>query len=131
MYVCGKLTFKIPENLKEMIRRLWSEGDTRREIAKSCGVSEGTVYNVVEEWKQLIGQRDAEAIRELSTSTKRNGIDIGQRAQGFRIHVLLRKTIWNLFSVLSLKNVEKLPIYLAIISISWTWLSSQKLLLLA
>ncbi|MGH9965539.1 MAG: helix-turn-helix domain-containing protein [Nitrososphaeraceae archaeon] len=85
------LTFRIPQNLKGMIIRLWSEGDTRRKIAKSCGVSEGTVYNVVEEWKELIGQRDAEAIRELSTSTKRNGIDIGQCAQGFRIHVLLKK----------------------------------------
>jgi hypothetical protein len=91
MYAFGKLNFKIPQNLKGMIIRLWSEGDTRRKIAKSCGVSEGTVYNVVEEWKELIGQRDAEAIRELSTSTKRNGIDIGQCAQGFRIHVLLKK----------------------------------------
>lgn len=85
------MTFKIPQNLKEMILRLWSEGEIRRNIAKSCGVSEGTVYNVVEEWKQLIGRRDAEAIRVLSTSTKRNGIDIGQCAQGFRIHVLMKK----------------------------------------
>jgi Homeodomain-like domain len=91
MYACGKLTFKIPQNLKEMILRLWSEGDTRRSIAKRCGVSQGTVYNVVQERNELIGQRDAEAIRELSFSTKRNGVDIGQCAQGFRIHVLLKK----------------------------------------
>jgi transposase len=71
MYACGNMTYKIPQNLKEMIIRMWTEGDTRRVIAKSCGVSEGTVYNVVEEWKQLIGQRDAEAIRELSSSTKK------------------------------------------------------------
>jgi hypothetical protein len=38
--------------------------------------AKGQVYNVVQERNELIGQRDAEAIRELSISTKRNGIDI-------------------------------------------------------
>jgi hypothetical protein len=87
----GRLTFKIPQDLKEMVIRLWTEANTRKSVAKSCGVSEGTVYNIVEEWKQLIGQRDAEASRELSTSLKRNGIDIGQCVQGFRIHLILKK----------------------------------------
>jgi transposase len=44
------LNFKIPENLRHSVIRLWTEGKSRKHIAITCGLGEGTVSNIVAEW---------------------------------------------------------------------------------
>ena len=65
----------ISENTKKTVIRLWVEGNSRNEIALITGVSEGTVSNIIAEWRWKFGDGDADAIRELGINMKRTGID--------------------------------------------------------
>jgi hypothetical protein len=85
------LNFKIPENLRHSVIRLWTEGKSRKHIAITCGLGEGTVSNIVAEWRQNLGNGDAEALRELGINMKRTGIDAAKCAQGFKISMIMRK----------------------------------------
>jgi Homeodomain-like domain len=71
-----KLNYKIAENIQRKIIRLWLEGKSRKDIALTCDVSEGTVSNVIADWKQTLGEGDADALRELGINLKRSGIDM-------------------------------------------------------
>ena len=85
------MTYKIPENIRQTVIRLSLEGNSRKHIAVTCGVSEGTVSNIIADWRQKLGYGDAEALRELGINMKRARIDAAQCAQGFRISMILRK----------------------------------------
>lgn len=86
-----KLNYKIAENIQRKIIRLWLEGKSRKDIALICDVSEGTVSNVIADWKQTLGEGDADALRELGINIKRSRTDAPQCAQGHRISMILRK----------------------------------------
>jgi hypothetical protein len=60
-------------------------------FAVTYGVGEGTVSNIVEEWRQKLGNGDVEALRDLGSNLKRTGIDAVQCAQGFRMSMTVRK----------------------------------------
>ncbi|HYX54779.1 MAG TPA: helix-turn-helix domain-containing protein [Nitrososphaeraceae archaeon] len=81
----------LPENTRQTVIRLWLEGKSRKHIALISGVSEGTVSNIIDEWRQKLGDGDAEALRELAINMKRIGIDAVQCAQGYRISSIMRK----------------------------------------
>ena len=51
----------LPENTRQTVIRLWLEGKSRKHIALISGVSEGTVSNIIDEWRQKLGDGDAEA----------------------------------------------------------------------
>ena len=85
------LTSNISENTKQTVIRLWIEGNSRKDIALITGVSEGTVSNIIAEWRQKFGDGDAEAIRELGINMKRLGIDADQCAEGLRISSIMKK----------------------------------------
>jgi hypothetical protein len=85
------MIFKIPENQKEIVTRLFLEGETRKNIAKKCGVSEGTVSNITDELRRQIGQGDAESLRDFVVSLKKVGLNISQCFEGSRTHALLKK----------------------------------------
>src|SRR5215208_5734418 len=85
------MNYKISDDIQRKIIRLWLEGKSRKDIALICNVSEGTVSNVIADWKQKLGEVDADALRELGSNLKRSGIDAAQCAQGHRISMILRK----------------------------------------
>jgi hypothetical protein len=85
------MIFKIPENMQQTVIRLWLDGKSRNYIARTCGVGEGTVSNIISDLKLKLGNGDAEALRELGSNLKRTGIDAAQCAQGHRIFMILRK----------------------------------------
>jgi hypothetical protein len=91
LYLAENLNYKIAENVRRKIIRLWLEGKSRKDIALICDVSEGTVSNVIADWKQTLGEGDADALRELGINLKKSGIDAAQCAQGHRISMILRK----------------------------------------
>jgi hypothetical protein len=92
IYSCHKImSYKISDDIRRKIIRSWLEGKSRKEIALFCDVSEGTVSNVIADWKQTLGEGDADALRELGSNLKRSGIDAAQCAQGHRISMTLRK----------------------------------------
>ena len=85
------MNYKISEDIQRKIIRLWLEGKSRKDIALLCNVSEGTVSNVIADWKQKLGEGDADELRELGNNLRRSGIDTAQCAQGHRTSVILRK----------------------------------------
>ena len=84
------MNYKISEDIRRKNIRLWLEGKSRKDIALICNVSEGTVSNVIADWKQKLGEGDADALRELGSNLKRSGIDAAQSAQGHRTSIILR-----------------------------------------
>jgi DNA-binding Lrp family transcriptional regulator len=85
------LNNQISYDIKSTVIHLHLQATPRNDIARTCGVSEGTVSNIVEEWKRSLGIRDAEAVRELAVNLKIVGIDPAQCAKGFRILNTMRK----------------------------------------
>jgi hypothetical protein len=85
------MNYKISDDIRRKIIRLRLEGKSRKDIALLCNVSEGTVSNVIADWKQKLGEVDADALRELGSNLKKSGIDAAQCAQGHRISMILRK----------------------------------------
>jgi hypothetical protein len=85
------MSYKISDDIQRKIIRLWLEGKSRKDISLICNVSEGTVSNVITNWKQKLGEGDADALRELGSNLKRSGIDAAQCAQGHRTSMILRK----------------------------------------
>jgi hypothetical protein len=85
------MVFKISENMQQTVIRLWLDGKSRNNIARTCGVGEGTVSNIISDLKLKLGKGDAEALRELGSNLKRTGLDAAQSAQGHRIFMILRK----------------------------------------
>ena len=84
------MNYKISEDIRRKIIRFWLERKSRKDIALICNVSEGTVSNVIADWKQKLGEGDADALRELGSNLKRSGIDAAQSAQGHRTSIILR-----------------------------------------
>ena len=84
------MNYKISDDIRRKIIRLWLEGKSRKDIALICDVSEGTVSNVIADWKQTLGEGDADELRELGSNLKRSGIDAAQCAQGHRTSMILR-----------------------------------------
>jgi hypothetical protein len=85
------MNYKISEDIRRKIIRLWLDGKSRKDVALICDVSEGTVSNVIADWKQKLDERDADALRQLGINMKRSGTDASQCAQGYRISMILRK----------------------------------------
>ena len=85
------MNYKISDDIRRKIIRLWLEGKSRKDIALICDVSEGTVSNVIADWKQTLGEGDADELRELGSNLKRSRIDAAQCAQGHRTSMILRK----------------------------------------
>ena len=85
------MTSNISETTRQTVIRLWIEGNSRKDIALITGVSEGTVSNIIAEWRQKLGDGDAEAIRELGIDMKGLGIDAAQCAEGLRTSSTMKK----------------------------------------
>jgi hypothetical protein len=86
-----KLNNFISGDMKRTVIRLYLQGKSRNDIARSCGLGEGTVSNIVDEWKQSLGYPDADSLRELAINLKRIGIDAAQCAEGFRILISMKR----------------------------------------
>jgi coenzyme F420-reducing hydrogenase delta subunit len=85
------MTFNISENTRQTVIRLWVEGNSIKDIALISRVSEGTVSNIIAEWRQKLRDGDADAIRELGINMKRIGIDAAQCAEGLRVSSTMKK----------------------------------------
>jgi hypothetical protein len=77
--------------MQQTVIRLWLDGKSRNNIARTCGVGEGTVSNIISDLKLKLGNGEAEALREIGSNLKRTGLDAAQCAQGHRIFMILRK----------------------------------------
>lgn len=70
----------ITEKAEELIIQLWYEGTPRQEIEKRISASAGTINNVVQREKQLVGEGKVDALRKLASGLRKekahNSVDI-------------------------------------------------------
>jgi|SRR5215211_1311025 len=78
--VIGAMRPEITEKAEELIIQLWYEGTPRQEIEKRTSASAGTINNVVQREKQLIGGGKVDALRKLASGLRKekahNSVDI-------------------------------------------------------
>jgi hypothetical protein len=71
---------EITEKAEELIIQLWYEGTPRQEIEKRTSASAGTINNVVQREKQLVGEEKVDALRKLASGLRKekahNSVDI-------------------------------------------------------
>jgi CENP-B N-terminal DNA-binding domain len=71
----------------------WLDGESRIDIARKHNIGSGTVYNIVEEWSNGLGDdaQLAERLRELGIKLKKNGLTVSDCARGLRMLMMLKK----------------------------------------
>ena len=69
------LVNKITNDMKDEVIRRHLQGESRNDIARTCGLAEGTVSNIEDEWKHSLGISDVQSLREPAVNLKRCGID--------------------------------------------------------
>jgi DNA-binding NarL/FixJ family response regulator len=71
---------QITNDMKDEVIRLYLQGLSRNDIASTCGVGEGTVSNIIDEWKRSLDIPDVQSLRDLAVNLKKCGIDAVQCA---------------------------------------------------
>ena len=77
--------------MKDEVIRLYLQGETRNDIARTCRLGEGTVSTIEDEQMHSLGIPDVQSLRDLAVNLKRWGIYAAQCAQGFRILNIMKK----------------------------------------
>ena len=77
--------------MKDEVIRLYLQGLSRDDIARTCGVAEGTVSNIIDDWKRKLDIPDVQSLRDLAVNLKRYGIDAAQCAKGLGVLNTMRK----------------------------------------
>src|ERR1051325_2157114 len=80
---------RLPDNIKSLVIQQWLEGKPRNNIAAENGLSDGSVTNIVNEWKHNLGFSLAADLRELAVTMKRVGVTASQCALGFRVAMIM------------------------------------------
>jgi hypothetical protein len=79
------------EFLKASVIHDYLQGKTREQIARDNNTSTGNVSNITKEWRRMIGNEDADAIRNFVILVKKSGITINQCVEGYRLSQLMNK----------------------------------------
>ena len=83
--------YDIPSYTKEFIIQHWLQGKTRDEIAQAFGISKGTVSNIIAKFRNKLGHRDFDAMRELAKQLLRQNMTLDNCAIGFRVSNIMKK----------------------------------------
>lgn len=81
----------LDESTKDRVRRLWFSGETRKNIAAECGIGEGSVTNIINEFTKGLESADYESIRELAVQLKKEGLTFTELACIYRRHNYFKK----------------------------------------
>lgn len=80
---------KIPEITRKGVIDSWLSGESTQVTAMKNGVSEGSVTNIVEEYRTALGHELAEILRSLAIAVSKAGMTAFQCAQGFRLVMIM------------------------------------------
>jgi hypothetical protein len=79
------MTQAIPQELRDKVIREYLKGKGRNKIAISIGLGEGTVTNIVQEWRQQVGEYESDKVVELAKHLREAGITADDCVQRTRI----------------------------------------------
>jgi hypothetical protein len=69
----------------------WLSAESRNEIAIKRNIGNGTVYNIIQEWRNGIGVTKADRLRDIAIQLKKTGLSITDCATGLRMLMILKK----------------------------------------
>ena len=81
----------IPNNIRKNVIQEWLTGKPRAEIHTIYDISEGSIANIVEEWRNDLGVYTADSLRELAVALQKIKITPERCAIGFRVSRLMQK----------------------------------------
>jgi transposase-like protein len=64
------LVNKITNDMKDEVIRRYLQGESRNDIARTCGLGEGTVSNIEDEWKHSLGISDRQEEKTITAELK-------------------------------------------------------------
>src|SRR5215208_110118 len=87
----------------------WLCGESRIDIAIKHNIGSGTVYNIVQEWSNGLGDdaQLANRLRELGIKLKKNGLTVSDCAKGLRMLMMLKR-----YGIEDDETQEKVPYFL-------------------
>jgi hypothetical protein len=69
----------------------WLCGESRNDIARKRNIGNGTVYNIIQEWRNGIGVTKADRLRDIAIQLKKTGLSVTDCAIGLRTLMILKK----------------------------------------
>lgn len=81
----------IPNNIRINIIQEWLTGKPRNEIHNIYDISEGSIANIVREWRNDLGAYTADSLRELAVALRKIKLTPERCAIGFRVSRLMQK----------------------------------------
>ena len=69
----------------------WLSGESRYDIAIKRIMGSGTVYNIIQEWRNGIGVQKADRLRDIALQLKKTGLTVTDCATGLRILMIFKK----------------------------------------
>ena len=90
MYI-GPMPFRITESLRWAVVEKWMLGLPRNTTAVECGLSNGAVSSIVDDWRRSVGLELAVLIRDIGVTLRKLGMSPAQCATGLRVSKLIEK----------------------------------------
>lgn len=83
------MTKKIDAYIELKVIQNWLKGMAREENAADCGISTGSVSNILQKWLASLFGYDIEAVRQFALQLRKQKISVEECALGYRIHNIL------------------------------------------
>src|SRR5438094_3157034 len=83
------------QSVKDRVRKLWFNGETRKNIAAECGIGAGSVTNTINELTRGLEESDYEVLRELAVELKKEGLTLAELLFFQRRHNYIKKLSGN------------------------------------
>lgn len=93
---------RIPKYMESIIIEAWLKGYSRDAIVQEFGTSNGTVSNILTQFRNNLGHYDADTLRELGKQLQRQNMTADNCAVGFRIYKIMEK-----LKILEAKKMEE------------------------
>ena len=85
------MTSRIPESQRWAVLEKWMLGLPRNAIAVECGLSNGAVTSIVDDWRRSVGLERSVLIRDLGVTLRKLGMSPAQCATGLRVSKLVER----------------------------------------
>ena len=85
------MPFRITESLRWAVVEKWMLGLPRNTTAVECGLSNGAVSSIVDDWRRSVGLELAVLIRDIGVTLRKLGMSPAQCATGLRVSKLIEK----------------------------------------
>jgi len=87
----SSMPFRIPESQRWAVIEKWMLGQPRNTIAIECGLSNGAVTSIVDDWRRSAGLELATLIRDIGVTLRKLGMSAAQCATGLRVSKLAER----------------------------------------